>query len=157
MNSSPWCKQLTEWSFMRKVRFLNIVLLPLIALVLSAGRSIFAAPLHQSTVITFSGYQWMVKEGTGLGPGPNNWSANNVWVDANGDLHLQSLYRHTDANENEFSRWLFTTHEPLQDIPQMPAPVRMNLWLFQGKEPLNKQSVEVVIHQFRFIPATPAQ
>lgn len=41
------------------------------------------------TTIKFSGYDWYVKDGTGLGPGPNNWSASNVWVDELGKLHLK--------------------------------------------------------------------
>lgn len=45
--------------------------------------------------ITFSGYTWYVKSGNGMGPGPNNWNANNVWVDANGKLHLQIKYSTT--------------------------------------------------------------
>lgn len=42
-----------------------------------------------ATTITWSGRTWNVKSGDGLGPGPNNWSAGNVWVDANGYLHLR--------------------------------------------------------------------
>jgi hypothetical protein len=43
------------------------------------------------TTIQFSGYTWYVKNsGNSVqGPGPNYWSANNVWVDANGYLHLK--------------------------------------------------------------------
>jgi len=39
--------------------------------------------------ILFSGYEWIVKDGTALGPGPNNWAAENVWVDETGKLHLR--------------------------------------------------------------------
>jgi len=41
--------------------------------------------------IRFSNHNWAVKVGTGLGPGPNNFSdsVNNVWVDGNGYLHLK--------------------------------------------------------------------
>src|ERR1043166_192268 len=42
-----------------------------------------------ATTIQFSGYTWNVKDGANLGPGPNNWSQNNVWVDASGFLHLK--------------------------------------------------------------------
>jgi hypothetical protein len=37
-----------------------------------------------TNTIQFSGYTWNVKNGAHLGPGPNYWSRNNVWVDANG-------------------------------------------------------------------------
>lgn len=46
------------------------------------------APAPQKS-LRFSGYMWDVKSGNGLGPGPNNWSEDNAWVDANGDLHLR--------------------------------------------------------------------
>lgn len=42
-----------------------------------------------TTTLTFSGYTWTVKSGSGLGPGPNNWDSRNVWVDGNGWLHLK--------------------------------------------------------------------
>ena len=40
--------------------------------------------------IEWSGMTWDVKSGTGLGPGPNNWSDSqgSVWVDDQGNLHL---------------------------------------------------------------------
>ena len=41
------------------------------------------------STIQFSGYTWNVKNGSHLGPGPNYWSRNNVWIDANGFLHLK--------------------------------------------------------------------
>ncbi len=37
--------------------------------------------------VQFAGYSWSVRSDYG-GPGPNQFSANNVWVDANGFLHL---------------------------------------------------------------------
>lgn len=42
-------------------------------------------------VIQWSGHSWYVKNsGTeAWGPGPNYWTKNNVWVDANGWLHLR--------------------------------------------------------------------
>lgn len=41
--------------------------------------------------IRFADHNWSVKAGTNLGPGPNHFSdsADNVWVDANGYLHLK--------------------------------------------------------------------
>lgn len=38
--------------------------------------------------VNFSSYTWYIKSGTALGPGPNNWNANNVTSDVNG-LHLK--------------------------------------------------------------------
>lgn len=42
--------------------------------------------------ITFSGYQWVVRNGFG-GPGPNTFDGRNVRVDANGYLHLRLSWR----------------------------------------------------------------
>jgi hypothetical protein len=41
--------------------------------------------------ISFSGYDWDVKSGIGLGPGPNNFGdgEDSVWVDSQGRLHLR--------------------------------------------------------------------
>ena len=51
---------------------------------------LLARPTSART-IQWSGMTWDVKNGTGLGPGPNNWSdsTNSVWVDANNNLHLK--------------------------------------------------------------------
>jgi hypothetical protein len=43
--------------------------------------------------VHFSGYDWQVSAGDGLGPGPNSWDANNVWTDADGYLHLKLTHR----------------------------------------------------------------
>src|SRR5579862_9347753 len=50
---------------------------------LSAGLK--AAPV----TIDWKGYTWTVKQGSGLGPGPNNWDPANVSIDSNGYLHLR--------------------------------------------------------------------
>ncbi len=42
-----------------------------------------------ATYITWKGLTWLVKEGSGLGPGPNNWRRENAWVDGAGYLHLR--------------------------------------------------------------------
>jgi len=42
--------------------------------------------------IAFSGYSWEIKTSNSFekrGPGPNNWSSNNIWVDKKGYLHLK--------------------------------------------------------------------
>jgi hypothetical protein len=42
--------------------------------------------------VTFAGYEWQVRDGTG-GPGPNTFSAQNVSVDEQGRLHLAIVKR----------------------------------------------------------------
>lgn len=43
-----------------------------------------------ATTIAWSGLAWTIKRSSGaVGPGPNVFTASNVWVDANGYLHLR--------------------------------------------------------------------
>lgn len=56
---------------------------------LAAAAFLLATAGAQATTLHFSGYDWTVKSGNDLGPGPCNWSESNVWVDADGDLHLK--------------------------------------------------------------------
>jgi len=50
---------------------------------------LLAAASAKATTLRFSGYDWTVKAGNGLGPGPCNWSDSNAWVDSDGALHLK--------------------------------------------------------------------
>ena len=60
-----------------------------LAMIASLSVLALATPAHaQSQTISFAGYTWNVRAGGG-GPGPNQWSPNNVWVDASGALHLK--------------------------------------------------------------------
>jgi hypothetical protein len=45
--------------------------------------------LAQQQRLQFSGYDWRLKAGDRMGPGPNAWSAANAWVDKQGYLHLK--------------------------------------------------------------------
>lgn len=49
--------------------------------------------LVEAKTLRFSGYDWIVKEGDRIGPGPCNWSSSNAWVDSNGFLHLKVTRR----------------------------------------------------------------
>jgi len=45
---------------------------------------------YPKPVIVFSGYEWFVKYSDyPIGPGPNLWSSENVWIDFQGRLHLR--------------------------------------------------------------------
>jgi hypothetical protein len=67
-----------------KIKFLS-------RLSLVASLLILATTAPAST-IAWKGYTWTLKSATGAGPGPNNWNAGNVFVDANGFLHLKITY-----------------------------------------------------------------
>ena len=57
----------------------------LVAIAWAAGT---ASRQAEAATIAWNGAQWNVKAGTGRGPGVNNWSTSNAFVDADGDLHL---------------------------------------------------------------------
>ncbi len=57
--------------------------------VVSAAAS---SPWRDPAIVEFSGYHWQVKEGY-ASPGQNRWSKENVWVDAEGRLHLLLNYK----------------------------------------------------------------
>ena len=67
---------------------------------------------------------------------------------------FQSLYGHRDDDNNEFQSWQYAPSDG-RLIPQLPTPVRMNLWLFRGTPPSNGEEVEIVISQFGFMPFDP--
>jgi hypothetical protein len=70
----------------RPDRIVNPAAAALFALILG-----FIQNSEAARTIEFAGRIWNVKSGTGLGPGPNNWSdsIDNVWVDSSGYLHLK--------------------------------------------------------------------
>lgn len=45
--------------------------------------------LAEAKTLRFAGYDWTVKSGNGLGPGPCDWRDSNVAVDTDGNLHLK--------------------------------------------------------------------
>ena len=67
---------------------------------------------------------------------------------------FQSLNGHRDDDNNEFESWQYAPCDA-RLIPQLPTPVRMNLWLFRGIPPSNGEEVEIVISQFAFTPFDP--
>jgi hypothetical protein len=57
---------------------------------------LFSALPALSQTLKFSGYEWEVRSGDRGGPGPNAWSATNVWLDAKGWLHLKISHQNGD-------------------------------------------------------------
>jgi hypothetical protein len=62
----------------------------------------------------------------------------------------KSLHGHVDNDANLFATT--TCSSPPYSISKLSMPVYMNLWLFQGMAPSNGTSIEIVIHEFKFIP-----
>jgi hypothetical protein len=242
----------------------RITFLAILSLAVSV--SAISRPAQANTII-WQGHTWNLKSITSGGPGPNNWNPNNVFVDANGFLHLlitadpnslngfdcAELYtadtlgfgiyqwqiearidtfdpwvtlglfpygppalgpNGTNEIDVEYSKWgvsggnngefsiypnsgttaahnafnfaltgIYTTSrftwsatgiqfwllggfqpigttqnvvatwnyapaDPSVSIPQRAMPLHMNLWLYQGHAPSNRQPVEVIIHYF---------
>jgi hypothetical protein len=63
---------------------------------------------------------------------------------------FKSLHGHVDNDANLFAT--STCNAPPYSISKLSMPVYMNLWLFQGMAPSDGNSVEIVIHEFKFIP-----
>lgn len=57
----------------------------LIALVLLLA----AATATHAERLRFSGYDFKIKKGNGMGPGPNDWATSQAFVDGRGRLHLR--------------------------------------------------------------------
>jgi hypothetical protein len=89
--------------------------------------------------ISWAGYQWTVRSGSGLGPGPNNWSADNVFVDANGYLHLEI----TNVSGTWYSAELYTT-----------TNLGFGTYQWQIDAPLDTLDRNVVLGLFPYGPPT---
>jgi len=67
-------------------------------------------------------------------------------------VHYESLYGLSDDETGLYQAWTFAPPDYALRVPQQPLPVHMNLWLFQGNAPTNRQDVDITIAEFRFIP-----
>ena len=102
-----------------------------------------------ATTIQFSGYTWNVKDGSNLGPGPNNWSRNNVWVDANGFLHLKISKDPVTGKWNcaevatqqtfGFGKWQFWVEG---SIDKMDKNVVLGLFNYSGNDGFDEMDIE---------------
>ncbi len=72
------------------------------------------------------------------------WSAKSVF--------FQSLCGHRDDDEQAVASWHYEPEDAPRRISQHPLPVRMNLWLFEGRPPTDRAPVEIVVRAFRFTP-----
>ena len=77
--------------------------------------SLLVMPLTaEAKRLRFSGYDFKVKEGRGLGPGPNDWAASQAFVDGQGRLHLKFSEKNGKWYAGEISsisRFGFGTYE----------------------------------------------
>jgi len=75
-----------------------------------------------------------------------------VWTSEKVDF--QSLHDHTNNDEFQIAAWSYQRDVSSKKIPQQPLRVHINLWLYDGKPPIDKKEVEVIIKSFQFTPAS---
>lgn len=68
-------------------------------------------------------------------------------------VRFQMLHGHQDGDAQLANAWTFAPRNPRKSISQAAQPVYINLWLFRGMPPADGAEVEVVVTDFRFIPA----
>ncbi|MCP6760436.1 MAG: glycoside hydrolase family 16 protein [Fischerella sp. CENA71] len=76
-----------------------------------------------------------------------------VWT--SNEVHFQSFHGHGNDPQQKIDKadWLYKP-ENSQNIPQQPLPIHINLWLFDGQQPTDSQSVEVIVSKFQFTPSS---
>ncbi|MES2308080.1 MAG: glycoside hydrolase family 16 protein [Verrucomicrobiota bacterium] len=92
-------------------------------------RTAYGYPIHLSGTYTTHRYIWQSKQ-----------------------VEFQALNGHQDGNANLFSNWTYHPTDYLKRVPQKALPFHINIWLFNGKAPINGQEVEMVISEFKFTP-----
>jgi hypothetical protein len=65
-------------------------------------------------------------------------------------IRYQSTHGHFDDNRYPIADWTFAPADYSNRIAHAAMPVHMNLWLFGA--PSSKQTIEVVISQFKYTP-----
>ena len=99
--------------------------------------------------LTWEGLDWTIKSGSGLGPGPNTWLSDNVFVDTNGYLHLKITYNASGTEEWECAE--LYTDDPLpfgtyqwwvvSDLDFDPNVV-LGLFFYEGPDGTNEIDIE---------------
>jgi hypothetical protein len=97
----------------------------------TVGRSAFAFALHGSA--TTSRFMW-----TGAAIG----------------FSLMGGFQPVGTTVKPIRSWTYAPAHPGVNLPQRTLPLGMNLWLFDGKAPVDGRSVSVVIHGFTMVPRT---
>lgn len=65
-------------------------------------------------------------------------------------IRYQSTHGHFDDNRYPIADWTFAPVDYTNRIARAAMPVHMNLWLYAS--PSSKQTIEVIISQFRYTP-----
>ena len=72
---------------------------------------------------------------------------------ARDSVRFQMLHGHQDGDAQLAHAWTFAPKDAKKRISQAKQPVYINFWLFRGMPPSNGAEAEIVVTDFRFIPA----
>lgn len=114
--------------------------------------------------IQFSGYSWTVKGGGPMGPGPNYWadSADSVFVDAGGSLHLKvrhinGRWRCVEVNLDHplgYGTYRFSVETPANTIPRNAV---LGLFTWSDAAPFAHREIDVELSRWNDQNASNAQ
>lgn len=72
---------------------------------------------------------------------------------ARDSVRFEMLHGHQDGDAQPAHTWTFAPKDAKRRISQANQPVHINLWLFRGMAPSDGAEVEVIVTDFRFVPA----
>lgn len=109
--------------------------------------------LWRHDALSFSGYSWDVKSGY-FHPGRNHWSADNVWVDEAGWLHLRVTYdgkfwQCAEVAAGMFGYGLYRFYL-VGRVDQLDAQAVLGLFLYPGPHPPYYSDAEIDIEFSRW-------
>lgn len=129
--------------------FITIIILSCSKQSMQTVSSTSAIDNATATTIQFSGYTWNVKNGAHIGPGPNHWSRNNIWVDADGFLHLRitkdtatGKWYCAEVSTQQtfgFGKWQFWVEGR---IDKMDKNVVLGLFNYSGNDGFDEMDIE---------------
>src|SRR5262249_33650548 len=109
----------------------------------ASGSGTFVPPPRKT--LTFSGYEWDIRQTPGDRHGANDYDARNAWVDDSGQLHLRLAERDgrwTSAGARLMRSPGYGTHEGrMRDMSQLDPAAAFGMFTFddQGSDQNHRQ------------------
>lgn len=76
-----------------------------------------------------------------------------TWTPTNVDYAILGGFEPLGSKKNLIDAWNFAPSDPQAQVPQSKEPLHFNLWLFKGNPPTDGKPVEIVVRDFKFVPA----
>ncbi|KAJ6638638.1 hypothetical protein Bhyg_11375 [Pseudolycoriella hygida] len=101
--------------------------------------------------INWAGYKWVLRDDKQSGPGPNNWSSKNVWVDSSNRLHLKLSYSQvsgwTCAELYSEKKFGFGTYRWFVEgaIDRFDPNTVLGLFTYAGVDSVNEIDIEMAL------------